>query len=83
MVLLDPEKTAKDLNHAADSLRGSNQLFTNPNIPEIDPGLRDVVEKKILTRKENLDRITLDNNASSDKKDGADNKDTKDKPAGK
>ena len=83
MVLLDPEKTAKDLNQTADSLRGSNQLFTNPNIPEIDPGLRDVVEKKILTRKENLDRITLDNNASSDKKDGADNKDTKDKPAGK
>ena len=84
MVLLDPEKTAKDLNKAADSLRGSKKLFTNPNIPELEPGFRDVVEKKIIARKENLDKIALEKkNASSAKKDDADKKDSKDKPAGK
>lgn len=84
MVLLDPEKTAKDLNYTADSLRSSTKLFTSPNIPEIDPGVRDVVEKKIIARKEKLDKIALEKkNAASEKKNDADKKDAKDKPAGK
>ena len=83
MVLFDPEKTARDLNNAADSLRGSTILFTNPNIPEIDPGVRDVVEKKILARKENLDRIARDRKKAAGKNGGKDNKDNNAKPAGK
>ena len=78
MVLLDPEKTAAPLNKAASAMRNSTRLFTNPNIPEIDPGVRDVVEKKIIDRKENLDKLALERmKADSEKK-----KETA-KPAGK
>ena len=84
MVLLDPEKTARDLNDAADSMRSSTTIFTNPDIPEVDPGVRDVVEKKILARKENLDKIALEKKKAADgKKNAAEKKDKKDKPAGK
>lgn len=68
MVLLDPEKTAITLNNAASVMRGSKKLFNNPNIPEIDPGVRDVVEKKILKRKETLDKLALERKAQEDKK---------------
>ena len=50
MVLLDPEKTAMDLHEAAGAMRDSSKLFAKPDIPEVDPGVRDVVEKNILER---------------------------------
>ena len=68
MVLLDPEKTAKELNGAAHTLRNSKTLFTSPAIPEIEPGLRDVVEKKIVDRKERLDKIALEKKQESESK---------------
>ena len=50
MVLLDPEQTARGLHEAANAMRESNSLFAKPDIPEVDPGVRDVVEKNILER---------------------------------
>jgi len=77
MVLLDPEKTAKELQDAAKSMRSSNKLFTNPNVPEIDPGVRDVAKKKVLERKEKLDKIALEKKkAASEQKKDSDNKNT-------
>ena len=48
MLLKDPEQTAMELHDTAKALRGSNKLFAKPDIPEIDPGMRDVAEKNIL-----------------------------------
>ena len=78
MVLHDPEQTASQLNDIAIGMRGSTKLFTNPNIPEVNAGLKDVVEKKIVERKEKLDKLAQEKmKAESGKK-----KETA-KPAGK
>ena len=56
MVLMDPEQTATELNQTADMLLGSNQLFPKPDIPSVEPGIRNVAEKNVLARKERIEK---------------------------
>ena len=65
MVLADPEQTAMELNQTADMLKGSNKLFAKPDIPSVDPGIRDVAEKNVLARQERIAKKKADAEAAA------------------